>query len=459
MPDPDPSIDLSRVPSVNRILERIAETGDLADVPRSIVTEAVRDVLDDERRRLREGLDPRDEATLVERSVALTRHEQRAPLSPVINATGIIIHTGLGRAPLAPSAARAALAAATRYAPVELDLPGGRRGKRALLVRSRLCRLTGAESATVVNNNAAALVLTLAALASGRRVVVSRGELIEIGGSFRLPDVMETGGARLAEVGTTNRTRLRDYEDAIDEHAAAILKVHPSNYRVEGFTEETGFKDLADLAHRHELPLIADIGSGVLEDDPTLADEPAARSALQAGADVVMFSGDKLLGGPQAGIIVGRAELIDLIERHPLMRAMRVDAITLAALAATLDLHEDPGRRDELPVRAMHAATLDDLTERGRRIVAALPATSGLVTRVAASNAYLGGGSVPAHAVPSMAVVIRHAEIDEEDLARRLRSGAPAVVPRVSDGAVWIDMRTVFPDEDETLIGAIIAAL
>ena len=390
--------------------------------------------------------------------------EHRPLLAPVINATGIIIHTGLGRAPLAEEAVRAVADAAGRYAPVELDLATGRRGRRSSVVRDALCRLTGAEAATVVNNNAAALLLVLSAVARNRGVIVSRGELIEIGGSFRLPEIMEAGGAVLREVGTTNRTRLGDYERAIDDTTAALMKVHTSNYRIEGFRQEVPIEELAALGKRRRLPVIHDTGSGALGRLDHLgvgAHEPSAAASIEAGADLVLFSGDKLLGGPQAGIIVGREALVAAIERQPLMRAMRVGKLTLAGLAATLEIHMDPGRAARrVPVLAMTAVPLADLERRGRKLIERLRELEGIgAVALKESQAYLGGGALPAEAVPSRALVIRAASVNERDLARRLRIGVPAVVGRVNDGALWLDLRTVFRDQDESLVKAMQAAL
>ncbi len=385
----------------------------------------------------------------------------------VINATGIIIHTGLGRAPMAQAAVKAIAEAAGHYVPVELDMPDGGRGKRSAIVRSLLCELTGGESATVVNNNAAALLIVLTTLAHDREVIVSRGELIEIGGSFRLPDIMAAGGAILRDVGTTNRTRLGDYEHAINESTAALMKVHPSNYRIEGFTQEVSIEDLAQLARAHELPIIHDIGSGALRDLATAgiagidSNEPTATDSINAGADIVLFSGDKLLGGPQAGIIVGRADLIDRIERNPLMRAMRVDKLTLAGLGATLQLHRDPeSAAQTVPVFAMITTPIDELQRRASTLADQLrSAVSSIDIRVEPSEAFPGGGSLPTEAIASCAVSIDAAPMTEHELAARLRSGTPAVLPRLKDGRVWLDMRTIFADQDEMLLAALRSAL
>jgi len=435
------------------------------DAPRPLVVEAARAALDDMRAQLMNA-PATDAAALGPRLIDMVHHRLRRalrpPLGPVINATGIIIHTGLGRAPLAEAAARAAFEATRQYAPVELAMDTGERGRRSQIVHELLCALTGAESATVVNNNAAALMITLSTLAAGRSVIVSRGELIEIGGSFRLPDVMKAGGAVLREVGTTNRTRLSDYENAIDDMTALLMKVHTSNYRIAGFTQSVTIDVLATLGRHHGLPVIDDIGSGALIDLAAYgvqSDEPSASAAIAAGADLVLFSGDKLLGGPQAGIIVGRGDLIERIEKSPMMRALRVDKYTLAALGATLQLHRDPrNAAAAIPVLRMLTTPLEDLEHRGREITNQLRGVDATVT-VEPSHAYLGGGSLPTEAIPSVAITIAPANMAEAEFAQRLRQADLPVIARVRDGAAWFDLRTVFPNQDEALIAAIGIAL
>ncbi|MCP3903623.1 MAG: L-seryl-tRNA(Sec) selenium transferase [Planctomycetes bacterium] len=453
--------DLRAIPAVNQLADHVAQHAPATGAPRSLIVDAARSAIDGYRQELASGADPAREplAELTARALARLDHARRPVLAAVINATGVIVHTGLGRAPLARAAARAAAEVAGHYAPVELEIDTGERGRRTRLVRDLLCRLTGAEAATVVNNNAAAMMIVLAAMATGREVIVSRGELIEIGGSFRLPDVMTAGGAILREVGTTNRTRLRDYERAIDETTAAIMKVHTSNYRVEGFTEDVAIADLAALGQRCEIPVIDDIGSGALR--PTAeygwpSDEPCATGSIAAGADLVLFSGDKLLGGPQAGIIVGRRHWVEAIERHPMMRAMRVDKVTLAALGATLQIHRDPAEAArEIPVMRTLTWPVDQVRERADVVAERLAALPGIAdARAAGSEAYLGGGSVPTQAIESVAVVVRAESLSEDELARRLRLGTPAVFSRVADGAVHLDMRTVFADQLDGLVEA-----
>jgi L-seryl-tRNA(Ser) seleniumtransferase len=460
---PEVEVALQRLPAVHRLVAAVTEVD---GAPPSMVARAVRAVLDEQRGRILAGdghTELPDEQALINLVVGQVRRWQRRPLAGVINGTGIIIHTGLGRAPLADVAVAAAAEAARHYAPVELDLESGERGRRSAIVRHLLCELTGAESATVVNNNAAAVVLSLATIARGQSVIVSRGELVEIGGSFRLPDVMRAAGATLREVGTTNRTRRRDYETAIDDTTAALMKVHTSNYRIEGFTESVDTAELVEIAREHGLTVIDDIGSGLLRPEPSaaaLADEPSATAAVAAGADLVLFSGDKLLGGPQSGIIVGRRHLIDALERHPLMRAVRVDKIILAALEATLQLHRDVESLGQLPVRTLMDQPCEVLEQRARRLAEALRGTPGLAdVQVRPSSAFMGGGSVPTQAIESVALVLQPADLPEHELARRLRTGTPAVIPRVQDGAVWIDLRTVMPAQDDGVVVAVREAL
>jgi len=384
------------------------------------------------------------------------------PLQTVINATGIILHTGLGRASLAPEAIDAIAAASTQYAAVELDIPTGKRGRRSSIVQPLLTEMTGAQSATVVNNNAGALLVTLAAIAAGREVIVSRGELIEIGGSFRLPEVIAAGGAILREVGTTNRTRAEDFDRAVGDNTAAILSAHTSNYTITGFSESARLRDLVQIGRKRNLPVIYDIGSGLLAPAREYGldlDEPDVRSALAAGADLVLFSGDKLLGGPQAGIIVGRSDLIDLIERHPLMRALRVDKITLAGLGATLQLHRDHERAVEaIPAFRMMTTTIEALETRAQRIVDSAQTLENLACNVRHVEFAVGGGSAPTQEKPSVAVMVTPRHISEQALATRLRLGEHPVIARVKDGAVWLDVRTIFPEQLALVVESLTAA-
>jgi L-seryl-tRNA(Ser) seleniumtransferase len=377
--------------------------------------------------------------------VARARERLRPSPRSVLNATGVVVHTNLGRAPLAPSARAAVAAAAEGYSNLELDLATGERGSRHDHVEGLLREVTGAEAAMVVNNCAAAVLLAAAALAGpGREVVVSRGQLIEIGGGFRIPEVVAQAGARLVEVGTTNRTRLGDYAAALTESTGAILRAHPSNFRTLGFTEEVEIEALCSLG----APVIDDVGSGVLADDlEVLADEPAVRRSVRAGAAIVCFSADKLLGGPQAGVMVGTRDAVQACRRHPLARAVRIDKLSLAALHATLALYRDPElARAELPVLAMLDAAPDVLEARARRLA------EGCGGEVVASTAKVGGGALPLLELPGPAVAI------EVGLAEALRAGDPPVIGRISEGRLLLDVRTLTDDEADLAAAAVRAA-
>ncbi len=381
----------------------------------------------------------------VERVGASLRAAVAPRLRRVINASGVILHTNLGRAPLSRAAVDA-LAVAAGYSNLELDLETGRRGERAALVSGLLTQLFGAEAAFVVNNNAAAILLALTALCKGKEVIVSRGQQVEIGGSFRMPDVMRLSGARMVEVGTTNRTRKDDYEQAITSRTAALLRVHTSNFRVEGFTETASPAEMAAVAHAHELLLIDDLGSGAAE---PIAGEPTVAESLQH-ADVVTFSGDKLFGGPQAGIILGRGDAVGKMSRHPLARAVRVDKLTLAALEATLR-QRLTGRLEEIPVERMIRASVDDVRRRSAMWSVKLE-ERGVPTSLVPGDSAVGGGSLPGHALPTMLIALRG---PASRLAAALRSGEPPVIARIEKDACCIDPRTVLKGEDETLIDAV----
>jgi len=380
-------------------------------------------------------------------------------LRPVINATGVLLHTGLGRAPLADEAIAEMAAVARDYASVELDLAGGRRSHRVVAVEGLLNELTGAEAALVVNNNAGATVLALAALAAGREVIVSRGQLIEIGGSYRLPDVMAASGAVLREVGTTNRTRIDDYARAIGERTAALLLVHPSNFVVAGFAESVTLSELAQLGHERHLSVIHDIGSGALVDFAQFGctGEPVAAASIKQGADLVLFSGDKLLGGPQCGVIVGRRALVDEIVRHPLTRALRVDKLTLAALAATLRLYRDPAQaRRTVPLLQLLSTSVENLKGRAERLAPQMAAGGAIKAAEAVEDVtFLGGGAVPTQQLRTWCVALTSEGMSVDRLATRLRTGRPAVVGRVRDERLYLDLRSVFPRQDIDLVAAV----
>ena len=416
-----------------RDLPSVDELARAADDP--LAVDAARAVLERAREEIRAGADPGDLPSRVRDELAAVR----APsLRRVLNATGVIVHTNLGRAPLAAEALAQVVEAARGYSNLELDLRSGTRGSRQDHVAAILRRLTGAEAALVVNNNAAAMLLALAALAEGREVIVSRGELIEIGDGFRIPDVLARSGARLVEVGSTNRTRGRDYEKAVRVETALLLRVHQSNFRVVGFTELPRLEELAAIARRHELPLLDDLGSGVLRELPG---EPSARESLAAGADLVCFSGDKLLGGPQAGIVVGRADLVERLRRHPLQRAVRIDKLSLAALEGTLRVYLDAP--DRIPVLRM-------LNENGAAVRARAERLASLVGgTVEETIARVGGGALPLAELPSFACAV------EELLAAPLRAGEPPVVGIVRDGKLLLDCRTLAEAEVDEVAAAV----
>jgi L-seryl-tRNA(Ser) seleniumtransferase len=418
---------------------------------RSVVKNALNDTLAEIRSDVAGGSAIPADAVILARALGAAARDYYG-LSEVINATGVILHTGLGRAPLPELAARAAGEAAQGYCDLEIERETGARGRRTARAEVLVRSLTGAEDALVVNNNAAALVLTLAALARGKEVLVSRGELIEIGGEFRLPDIMAVSGAKLVEVGTTNRTRAGDYRNAIGRRTGAILKVHPSNYRVVGFANAVGLGELSGLARQAGVPLVHDIGSGLLDRYPGVPpDEPAVTESLSAGADLVTFSGDKLLGGPQAGIVVGSSELVGRLRRHPLARAVRVDKMAVAALEAVLRMYATD-RRNELPVWRLFSTDEAILLERARALASAFRGAS-----ARRSEAPVGGGSLPGYALPSAELLLPVAAPDHT--AARLRLGRPSVFCRTAEGALAFDLRAVPPDDDDRLARAIRYAL
>ena len=375
-------------------------------------------------------------------------------LRRVINATGVIIHTNLGRAPLARAAAERVARLAAGYTNLEYDLDRGERGRRDVHAERLLCRLTGAEAAVVVNNNAAATLLVLAAIASGREVIISRGELVEIGGGFRVPDVLAQSGAVLREVGTTNRTRAADYAAAIGDRTALILRVHPSNFRVEGFTTRPSVAELVDLGRRFNIPVAEDLGSGYLGVEgatpPSLGDEPIVSRSVAAGAEIVMFSGDKLLGGPQAGIIAGRENLLARIRVHPLMRALRVDKLTYAALEATLEEFAAGRAQTTVPVAMMLAMRVEDIGRRALKLREAL-ASDGVQAVVVDGESTIGGGSAPGITLPTRLVRIRHPALTASALEAQLRRHDPPIIARIENDDVVLDLRTVDAADDGAL--------
>jgi len=391
-------------------------------------------------------------------------------LRPVINATGVIVHTNLGRAPLCAAATGQVAAVGRRYSTLEYDLAAGGRGHRDHHAAGLLCRLTGAESAVVVNNNAAATMLVLAAMAAGREVIVSRGELVEIGGGFRVPEVMEQSGAILREVGTTNRTRAADYDRAVSERTALILRVHRSNFTIEGFTEQPALEDLVAVGRKRGVPVAEDLGSGNLIGglaesaglaglradempwlEPFLRDEPTVRGSIGAGVDVVCVSGDKLLGGPQAGIILGKRAPLDAIRRHPLMRALRVDKMTYAALTGTLMEYVTGRAADSVPVLRMMTRSPESIEARARAVALAVGAPGSFACEIVDGGSTIGGGTTPGLTLPTRLLALTHARLSADGLEAALRALDPPDIARIERDRVVLDLRTVFEDEDASL--------
>ncbi len=460
---------LRQLPSVDIVLKQPQSEQLQRKYGRQPVVSCLRTLLDEWRGRLQRGEWQEAElqiamANLFSQLSVQIESSLRPSLHPVINATGVIIHTNLGRSLLAEQAKQQMLEIASNYSTLEMDIASGERGSRYSHVHDLLLELTGAEDAIVVNNNAGAVVLALAALTAGRQVVVSRGQLVEIGGSFRIPEVMEQSGCRLVEVGTTNKTHLRDYARAITADTAALLKVHTSNYQIIGFNQSVAGRDMAELAHEHGLLAIEDLGSGVLIDLVPLGypHEPTVLESLASGMDVVTFSGDKLLGGPQAGIAVGKGEAISRLRQHPLNRALRIDKLTLAALEATLRLYRDGQQAiEQIPTLRMLAAAVPTLRIRAERMAVALTdqLSQQAQVQVVDSFAQVGGGSLPGHDIPSVALAISPDHTSVDRLESSLRWGEPAVFGRIQQQRVLLDLRTIQPEEDPVVVAALVRAL
>lgn len=457
---------LSLLPSVETVLSSPQGERLCARYPRWLVKEEVVSQLAEVRRRLLGGEEQKLRSrlaivSLVLRQVARGVGDLLSPsLRRVINATGIVLHTGLGRAPLAVEARRHVLAATENYCNLELDLHSGKRGDRLHHVEKLLRRLSGAEATCVVNNNAAAVLVALNTLAAGKEAVISRGQLVEIGGSFRMPEVMEKSGTVMVEVGTTNKTKVSDYQRALSERTGAVVVVHTSNYRVLGFAAEPALAEIVEIAHAHHVPVIHDLGGGVLIDLRTLGlpYEPLVQESVKVGVDVVTFSGDKVLGGPQAGIIVGRKGFVEAIKSNPLMRALRCDKMTIAALEATLKLFLDEKRLLAAnPALRMFSAPVSEVEARAQRVVEllAVAQTSCLSVRVAASSAQAGSGALPLEQIPSRAVVVSCQGVSANELAARLRRQPLPVVGYVQEDELYLDMRTVRDDEVPLLVAAL----
>lgn len=466
MPNSAPGKDLTlrAIPSVDQLLrtEEVTLLRSSVGLPR--LTAIAREVTEEMRRQIQsEHLpettkgDLRREA--VERMKSLCQRDTISGIRRVINATGVILHTNLGRAPLSDAARQAVAQEAAGYCTLEFDSTTGSRGKRGGHVEELLTQLTGAEAALVVNNCAAAALLILTVLARSGETIVSRGELVEIGGDFRVPEVMSNSGTSMVEVGSTNRTRLEDYKGAINSNTRLILRVHPSNYRIIGFTAAPELSQLASLAHESGLPLYEDAGSGVLNDLSTygLTDEPVISQSVVAGADIVSFSGDKLLGATQAGLIVGRREIIDRLRKHSLYRALRVDKLSLAALEVTLNAHQR-GAVDEIPTLQMLALPAAAIEDRARRFVELLDEagdSAGLTATTIAGESAVGGGSGPNVHPPTTLIALSHTELKPDEIEGSLRNGSPPVISRIADNLVLLDLRTVDPREEPELLAAL----
>lgn len=454
---------LRRLPAVDQVLREVGDRPETQSVSRPRLTALVREVLDAERRRvLAEEVEPPDSAALAGRVLEQIGRQGAFSLRPVINATGVVLHTNLGRAPLSALALERITAVAEGYSNLELDLAAKERGSRYAHVETLLRRLTGAEDALVVNNNAAAVLLTLETLAHGKEVIVSRGELIEIGGEFRIPDIMMRSGAVLREVGTTNRTHVKDYVSAIGPNTGLLLKVHTSNYRVVGFTADVSSRELVALGRERGLPVMEDLGSGSLIDLRRwgFPYEPTVQEVVASGVDLVSFSGDKLLGGPQAGIVVGRRELVGRLKKNPWNRALRVDKLTLAALEATLHAYDAGGALETVPTLRLLTEPFVAVRRRAQRLLARL--TPELKNRLAAQvvedRAQVGGGALPTVELPTAAVALGATAAAARVLDEALRRGQPPAIGRIVDDRLLLDCRTVLPTQVSALAAAIAAA-
>jgi L-seryl-tRNA(Ser) seleniumtransferase len=451
---------LRQLPSVDRLLGEDTVQSLVATYGHRQTVDALRETLDAVRDAVRSGADVPDAAIIVTRADGYLQEQLAPTLCPVINATGVIIHTNLGRAPLSAAAQAAMATVSHSYSTLEYDLQSGKRGHRTVHAEQLLSQLTGAEVALVVNNNAGAVLLALTGLAQGRSVVISRGQLVEIGGGFRIPDVMAQSGARLIEVGTTNCTHLRDYAAALEvnEDVALILRAHHSNFRIVGFTTEPEISELVALAAEHDLPVVDDLGSGTLLDTAQfgMTHEPTVQESVEAGAAVVCFSGDKLLGGPQAGIIVGQAKYVNPLKRHPLARALRADKLCLAGLQATLLPYTKDEAVEQIPIWRMIAASLEEIERRARRWRRALR-RAGIVVEIVDGESTVGGGSLPGETLPTRLVALPTAHPDQ--IAAALRAGEPPVIARIENDQLMLDPRTVLADEEKELLKRVIQVI
>jgi len=460
----DEPLALRRLPSVDQLVRRLTDRRELAGIPRARLTAAVRDAVDGERRRVRAGGDGAGDPgeRLAAQVIAALSSAGVFSLRPVVNATGVVLHTNLGRALMSDLAVARMTAAARAYSNLELDLATKERGSRYSHVEPLLRRLSGAEDALVVNNNAAAVLLALETLARGKEVVVSRGELIEIGGEFRIPDIMARSGARLREVGTTNRTHLRDYAEAIGSDTALLLKVHTSNYRVVGFTADVPSRALAALGRERGIPVMEDLGSGSLVDLRPwgLPYEPTVPEVVASGVDLVTFSGDKLLGGPQAGIVVGSHDLVGRLKKNPLNRALRIDKFTIGALEATLHAYEAGTALQTVPTLRLLTEPLVSIRGRARRLLGRLDprVRKRLAATVADDRSQVGGGALPTVELPTAVLAVGATAADARELDEALRRAVPPVIGRIADDRLLLDCRTILPAEVPTVAAALTAA-
>ena len=444
---------LRKLPSIEELMKTDELIRLTEDHDRELIVDIARSVMDEVRSGIKNGAAETSIEDICQ-TVVMRVNEKFAPsMRHAINATGIILHTGLGRAMLSQTACAAVSDTIRGYCTLATDLDTGQRGSRDVHLSSLLCDLTGAEAATIVNNNAAATMIILNTLARGKEVIVSRGQLVEIGGSFRMPEVMEMSGAVLREIGTTNKTHMRDYAKAINENTGAILRVHQSNYRIVGFTSEPSIQELAPLAREHGLPIIDDLGSGALVDLKAygLEPEPMVRDSITAGIDAACFSGDKLIGGPQSGIIVGKKDTIQKIKKNPLARALRVGKLEVAAMEATLKLFLDPSKLNERhPTYRMLSIGLDELDRRAKCVAEKLSNVS-----VVDGKSQVGSGSVPAETLPTKLLAVKPSGMSADAFARKLRYSNPPIFARIHQDTVLFDFRTIQPEEDEAVIAAI----
>ena len=450
---------LRQIPSVSAVLSDVR----ISELMTDFSTEAITDLIRKKLSQVRSTIDNKsDIPTILEISNQVSDHIERNWVSwpkNVINATGVVIHTNLGRAPLSIESMQAAIDSSKTYSDLELELDSGKRGSRQARISQLLSSLTGAEAGFVVNNNAAALMLGLSALTLGKEVIVSRSEAVEIGGGFRIPDVLKQSGATLTEVGTTNRTYVRDYERELNEKTGAILSIHASNFKIIGFTATPSISDLSNLGGREGIPVLHDVGSGCLLDTTKygLAAEPRPQESIAAGADLCFFSGDKLLGGPQAGIVIGRKTYIEKLSDHPLARAFRIDKMNLAALTATLIHYLKEEAQNKIPVWQMISAELDDLRTRAHSISTKIPSSDLYSVKVIGTRSTIGGGSLPGETMDSVGIQLT--VNNPEEFALKVRTGNSPVIPRIEDDAVIFDLRTVLQNDDDTLIASIAYSL